>query len=208
MEELVFFPDGDDFLEDKIEHHVPDYGLYQNYVEEEILKGKTKKRFSDYLNYSIGFTTRGCFRKCSFCVNKKYHKAIKHSPIIEFIDQDRPYIYLWDDNFLAFSGWETILDELEATKKPFQFRQGLDIRLMNEKIAKRLANTRYKGDFIFAFDHIEDKDIIEKKLRLWKRFSTKTTKLYIMCAYDSQNEQDIINTFERIKILLKELKYL
>ena len=119
------------------------------------------------------------------------------------MDIERPYIYLWDDNFLGYQGWEEILDELEATKKPFQFRQGLDVRLMTDRIANRLSKTRYHGDFIFAFDHIKDRDLIESKLKLWRRYTAKTTKLYVLCAFDSQDEIDIVNTFERIRILMK-----
>jgi hypothetical protein len=108
-----------------------------------------------------------------------------------------------DDNFLAYKGWEEILDELEKTNKRFQFKQGLDIRLLNERSAKRLANTKYHGDFIFAFDYIKDRILIESKLKLWRRYVSKTTKLYVLCAYESQDVLDIINTFERIKILMK-----
>lgn len=198
-----FFEDGGENLPYEIEHHMPDYDLYKDYANAEINKGRNKKAVSDYLDYSIGFTTRGCFRKCSFCVNKKYDKAVIHSPVKEFFDPTRPYIYLWDDNFLAYGGWEKILDDLEATGKPFQFRQGLDLRLMTDKKAKRLSKTRYHGDFIFAFDHLEERDLIEEKLKLWKRYSIKTTKLYVLCAYNSQDERDISDTFERIKILMK-----
>lgn len=199
-----FFSDGGDSLDDNIEHHMPDYTLYDEYIQEQVdEKKKRGKYYDDYLKYSIGFATRGCFRKCEFCVNKKYNQAFKHSPILEFYDPNRPYIYLWDDNFLAYSGWEEILDELEEINKPFQFRQGLDIRLLDDKKAKRLAHSKYHGDFIFAFDHIEDKQLIIEKLKLWKRYASKTTKLYVLCAYDSQDEQDIINTFERIKILMQ-----
>jgi hypothetical protein len=197
-----FFEDGGKDLPIEIEHHMPDYTLYQEFVEGKIAEGHNRIRYSDYLDYSIGFTTRGCFRKCKFCVNKKYDRAFKHSPVSEFIDENKPYIYLWDDNFLAFNGWEEILDELEATKKPFQFRQGLDIRLLDDKKANRLSQTHYHGDFIFAFDHIEERGIIERKLKLWRRYSNKTTKLYLLCAYDSQDIEDIIHTFERIKILM------
>lgn len=198
-----FFEDGGENLPDEIEHHMPDYDLYKDYANAEIEKGRSRSAVSDYLDYSIGFTTRGCFRKCSFCVNKKYNKAFLHSPVREFYDPNRPYIYLWDDNFLAYSGWEAILDDLEATGRPFQFRQGLDIRLMNDRKAKRLSETRYHGDFIFAFDHLEERELIEKKLKLWRRYCSKTTKLYVLCAYNSQDEKDIENTFERIKILMK-----
>ena len=122
---------------------------------------------------------------------------------MEFLDIDRPYIYLWDDNFLSYKDWESILNELEKTNKPFQFRQGLDLRIMNERMAQRLSTTKYKGDFIFAFDHVEEKELIESKLKLWKKYSSKTTKLYVLCAFDSQDEIDITNTFERIKILMR-----
>lgn len=198
-----FFDDGGDNLPDVIEHHMPDYDLYKEYTNSVLEKGRNRNSISDYLDCSIGFTTRGCFRKCSFCVNKKYDKAVIHSPVNEFYDPTRPYIYLWDDNFLAFSGWESILDDLEAAGKPFQFRQGLDVRLMTDKKAKRLSNTKYHGDFIFAFDHLEERELIEEKLKLWKRYSIKTTKLYVLCAYNSQDENDIVDTFERIKILMK-----
>lgn len=197
-----FFEDGGQDLPPEIEHHMPDYTLYDDYVQHQIEAGYDPKRFSDYQDYSIGFTTRGCFRKCAFCVNKKYDRAVKHSPISEFYDSTRPFIYLWDDNFFAYSGWEEIFDELEGTGKPFQFRQGLDLRLMTDKKARRLSQSKYHGDIIFAFDHIEDRDLIERKLKIWKRYSNKTTKLYVLCAYDSQDIQDVINTFERIKILM------
>lgn len=198
-----FFEDGGKALPDEVEHHMPDYDLYKDYANKTIEEGRRRSSVADYLDYSIGFTTRGCFRKCEFCVNKKYNRAFKHSPLSEFYDPNKPYIYLWDDNFLAYHGWEEILDDLEATSKPFQFRQGLDLRLMTDNKAKRLSKTRYHGDFIFAFDHIEDKELIEEKLKLWKRYCSRTTKLYVLCAHKSQDEKDIEDTFERIKILMK-----
>lgn len=198
-----FFEDGGGNLPEEIEHHMPDYELYTKYVNLSIKNGKKRSAFSDYLDYSIGFTTRGCFRKCSFCVNKKYDQAFKHSPVSEFLDEKRPYIYLWDDNFLAFNNWEQVLSEIEATGKPFQFRQGLDVRLMTDRKAERLSETRYRGDFIFAFDHLEERELIEEKLKLWRKYCVKTTKLYVLCAFDSQDEKDIENAFERIHILMK-----
>lgn len=197
-----FFPDGGPNLPYEIEHHRPDYELYMSYVDRKIAAGRTRAWFADYLDYSIGFTTRGCFRKCSFCVNRKYNNVFRHAQVSEFLDENRPYIYLWDDNFLGYSKWEEILDELEATGKPFQFRQGLDIRLLTDKKAKRLSKVRYAGDFIFAFDHIEERREIERGLKYWRKYTIRGTRLYVLCAYDSQDEKDIENTFERIRILM------
>lgn len=198
-----FFPDGGPNLPDEIEHHKPYYDIYKKYIEKKIAEGKKRTYYQDYLDYSIGFTTRGCFRKCEFCVNKKYDHVFRHSPVSEFLDESRPYIYLWDDNILAYPHWEEVLDDIEATGKPFQFRQGIDIRLMTDKKAERFVNARYQGDFIFAFDHLEDKPVIIDKLQLWKRYSSKICKLYVIVAYKSQDAADIDDVFQRIHTLMK-----
>lgn len=197
-----FFEDGGENLPDEIEHHRPYYDLYKEYVEDEIKAGKKRSCYADYLEYSIGFTTRGCFRKCSFCVNKKYDHVFPHSPLQEFLDTKRPYIYLWDDNILAYPKWKEVVSTLEETGKPFQFRQGIDLRLMTDEKAKVFNKVRYKGDFIFAFDHLKDKELIEDKVQLWKRYSTKVCKMYVLSGYDSQDEKDIESVFKRIKSLM------
>ncbi|MDD4778980.1 MAG: hypothetical protein PHT02_00055 [Tissierellia bacterium] len=195
----------------EIEHHMPDYHLYDEWVNQMMNNGWKRKEFEYYLDYSIGYTTRGCFRQCSFCVNKKYKKVFLHSSIDEFLDESRPYICLLDDNVLGFGLWEKILDSLIATKKPFQFKQGMDLRIMTDKKANKLSKVKYYGDYIFAFDHIKDKELIEEKLELWRKYNkNKSTKLYVLCAYDESetyNEEfwlkDIEDTFKRIFILAK-----
>lgn len=186
----------------EIEHHMPDYNLYDKFIEKEVARGINPKRYSDYKDYSIGFATRGCFRKCSFCVNKKYDRVFRHAKITEFLDPKRKYIYLWDDNILGYNEWYEVFEELAETGKYFQFRQGMDIRLMTDEKAKVISQSKYKGDYIFAFDYLKDKELIEDKLKIWKKYSNKTTKLYLLCAYESQDVNDIIGVFKRIKILM------
>lgn len=185
---------------------MPDYTLYDEFIELSISKGKNPKHYKDYLHYSIGFLTRGCIRKCPFCVNKTINQVYNYSRLLDFVNPQRPYIYLWDDNFLASKDWKSLLLELQATNKPFQFRQGLDIRLVNEEKAEMLAKSKYHGDFIFAFDQIKDKELIIKKLEIWKRHTKKTTKLYLFCGYEISDDNslinDILHLFERIEILM------
>lgn len=200
----------------EIEHHMPDYDLYTDFVNAQVEHGKDRKNFKDYEKFSIGFTTRGCFRRCPFCVNKHYKEVVPWSPVEEFLDAERPYIYLWDDNFLGLGiatrkdderqgrtqPWELILDQLDATGKPFQFRQGLDMRLMTPYIAERFSHSHYHGDYIFAFDHIQDAQIIARNLDIWRTYNHKLTKFYVLCGFDSIDENDIANTLERIRILM------
>ena len=190
-------------LPDFMEHMKPDYILYHSWIGDMMRKGAKRKEFEYYLDYSIGFMTRGCFRKCEFCVNKKYDKVQLHSPIKEFLDEDKLYICLLDDNLFGYPKWKNIIEELVTTKKSFQFKQGLDLRLMTDDKAKTMSEVKYKGDYIFAFDDIMDRDLIEEKLTLWRKYNTKTTKLYVLVAYGSQGIGDIYSMFERIKILMK-----
>ncbi len=64
-----FFEDGGRDLDREIELGMPDYELYNEYVTSKIEAGREKSYYSDYQGCSIGFITRGGFRKCPFCVN-------------------------------------------------------------------------------------------------------------------------------------------
>jgi len=205
-----FYYDKAPFLISEIEHSKPDYNLYNEFVEREILNGVNKNKLKYYTDYSIGFYTRGCFRKCEFCVNKNYDRVSDHSKINEWYDSTKKKICLLDDNFFGYSDWKEKLIKLKELNVSFQFKQGLDIRLMTDEKAEILSKCKYDGDFIFAFDNIKDKEIISKKLELWREYTKKTTKLYVFCGFDRNGKydlefekQDFIDLFERIKILMK-----
>ena len=54
-----FFYDKAEPLPYEIEHHMPFYDLYNDFIEREIKKGISPNEFKEYKEYSIGFTTRG-----------------------------------------------------------------------------------------------------------------------------------------------------
>jgi hypothetical protein len=198
-----FYQNGGKDLPYEIEHHMPDYHVYDHFIEQDIIHGNKASYWKDYLDFSIGFATRGCFRKCEFCVNRKYDRCEFHSHIKEWLDPSRKKIYLWDDNIFAYSGWKTVFEELIEIGKPFQFRQGLDIRLLTDDKAKVLSTVKYYGDIIFAFDHLKDKALIEKKLKLWRNYTNKSTKLYVLAGFESQDELEVESVFERISVIIK-----
>lgn len=202
-------------LPEEVEHHMPDYTLYNEFIDK-VTNGdeeKKKSHWNDYLSYSIGFTTRGCIRHCGFCVNRLLNRVVEWSPVSEFLDESRKNIYLWDDNIMAAPPkvFQKVIEDLQKTGKRFQFRQGLDIRLMTDKKAELLSKVNYHGDYIFAFDHYRMDDSNERQqveqtikgLRVWRKYCNKSTKLYVLVAYDSQDETDIEGTFFRIKTLME-----
>lgn len=196
----------------EIEHSMPDYHLYDEFVTIALENGVKKKDLNYYTDYSIGFTTRGCIRGCSFCVNKNYKQCLKHSLVSEFLDKDRKYICLLDDNILSCKDWKKIFEELNATGKRFQFKQGMDERILTDEKCEVIFNSNWIGDYIFAFDNIKDKELVERKLQLIRKYTNKIPKFYCFCGYNHDcpdtyyNDfwvKDINELFERIEILMK-----
>ena len=196
---------------------MPYYHLYDEFIEKQIELGFKRDKYKDYLNYSIGFLTRQCFRHCPFCVNKLEDNVIPYSRLEWFHDKKRPHVYFWDDNFLAapYHVWRPALQYLIDNKISFQFRQGLDERLLaedehGEEMAAMLGQSRYHGDFIYAFDNWKDREIIERALRIWKRNCPKKgTKFYLFCGFMQKPDgfdkfyRDIWELFQRIRILMQ-----
>lgn len=207
-----FFYDKAPSLPDVIEHSMPDYHLYDDWVYSAIARGAKRSEFTYYLDYSIGYLTRGCFRGCSFCVNKNCEQAYEASPLCEFMDAERPKLCFLDDNFFSFSEWERLLNPVIDSGKRFQFKQGLDERLLNKNKIIKMSEWKYDNEMIFAFDNIDDKELIVSKLKLirktvpsWKR----ELKFYCFCGYDKSDKydesfwlKDIESLFERIHILV------
>lgn len=202
-------------LPNEIEHHMPDYLLYDEWIEAEVnrtkeLKGEAfnektfRAQFKEYTDYSIGFLTRGCFRKCEFCVNKKYSRVFKHSPLKEFYDESRPKICLLDDNFLGCAKWKETLQEVINTGKPFKFKQGLDERILNDEKCEMLFSAKYDGDYTFAFDNVNDYDLIHEQLKRIRKYTNSTSvKFYVLVGFESVDENDIENAFKRLELLMK-----
>ena len=205
-----FFYDKAPALPEAIEHQMPDYHLYDDWVSAQLATGKKLQEFSYYTDYSIGFLTRGCFRKCAFCVNQNYNQVQMHSPLLEFIDYNRKKICLLDDNFFGCPDWQRLLTELQKTGKPFQFKQGLDERLLTDEKCEALFGSRYDGDYIFAFDNIADAELIERKIQLARKYTNAVMKFYCFCGFDRNDSwgtdfwrQDVFELFMRIEILMQ-----
>lgn len=207
-----FFYDEAPPLPDEVEHGMPDYHLYDEWVSQKLSEGIKRKDLTYFTDWSIGFATRGCIRGCSFCVNKNYRQCLKHSSISEFLDPSRKYICLLDDNVFACKEWREVFGELQATGKRFQFKQGCDERLLNDEKCDVLFNkSKWIGDYIFAFDRIEDAPTIVKKLQLLRRHTKAIPKFYVFCGYNHENpgkydvafwKKDIEDLFKRISVLM------
>ena len=136
-------------------------------------------------NWSYGFITRGCIRNCYFCVVPKKEGKLsfyrRWQDIVKF-----KYTDFLDNNFLAYDKHKKILQELNDNNIHFKFNSGLDIRLADKENMKLLSQSKYIGEFIFAFDNKKEYKIINNKMAIVQEFIPNNwrTKFDIYCHPD------------------------
>ena len=184
--------------------------MMSGYLRSRERERESKSEFKWYTDYSIGFTTRGCFRKCPFCVNQRYDNVFKHSSLCEFYDPSRKKICLLDDNILGFKDWRAVFDELNSTGKKFQYRQGMDERLLTDEKCQVLFSSNYDSDYTFAFDNIADYDLIHRKLEMIRKYTDRRCRFYVLVGFDREDKynddfwvNDIFDCMIRCELLFK-----
>jgi radical SAM superfamily enzyme YgiQ (UPF0313 family) len=162
-------------LPEKIEHIMPDYSLYN-------------------LNYSLGFTTRGCIRNCKFCiVPEKEGNIREHAEVEEFLNPKSNVVVLLDNNFLALPSHIKKLQKYIKKGWRMDFNQGLDIRLINKENAGLLTKVKLERMIRFAWDNIKDESKIIKGLELVIKAGIRPRNItvYILIGFDTTFEEDL-----------------
>jgi hypothetical protein len=148
-------------LPDEIEAMKPDYTLYPNN------------------DASIGFSSRGCFRKCGFCIVDEKEGAFRRAQHPkEWYNPAFKKITFFDNNILTDKDWFMEVTEwCMAQKLEVQFNQGLDIRLMDIDIAKRLLEMPKHGMLNFAWDDLKYGKAVRKGIDMLKQVGFTKGKL-------------------------------
>lgn len=180
-------------LPDYIEEMTPDYTLYPD-----------NDRY-------LGFSSRGCIRSCPFCIVRRKEgkfRLLYDDPIkaLSSIMGNTKYkkIELMDNNILADKKWfMSLTDEIIKLNLKVDFNQGLDIRLMDADIAKRLTELKPINVFKFAFDNIGYKDHVVKGIDILKNAGLDVRHKCLFYVY-VDNDNCFDDAVNRCRIL-KEL---
>jgi len=165
-------------LPDEIEHICPDYEEFK-------------------MDYSVGFTSRGCIRNCEFCIVREKEGRMKEwADFDEFLRHDK--LILLDNNFLATPNWKNKLKYLIAKKIKVSFCQGLDIRLINDENAKLLSKVKwYNPKFkerrlYFAFDDPKLEKFVRRGVAILKRngIAPKYLMFFMLTNFNTTKEED------------------
>lgn len=167
-------------LSEEIEHIYPDYDLYPEYCKDT----------------AYGFLTRGCPRGCGFChvASKEGKCSYKVADLSEFW-RGQKNIVLNDPNMLACKEHLELLQQLADSKARVEFNQGIDIRLITDENLNMLKKIKLNNIHV-AYDRIQDRDVIEPRLRAFvEQTGYNKNKghmiCYIMVNFDTTLEQDI-----------------
>jgi hypothetical protein len=163
-----------------VEHIMPDYSLYPS------------------VDYSLGFTSRGCIRRCPWCIVPEKEGQIKPwSRIYEFWDRRHRKITLLDNNLLAAPNWQQTMEDLLAEGLEVDFNQGLDIRLVNEENVGYLKRVKTE-ELRFAFDDIAYESAVRRGIELLLASGINSRHLSFYFLVGFSNDDAVL---ERVNIL-------
>lgn len=167
-------------LPPEAEHIMPDYSLYPG------------------IDSSMGFTSRGCIRKCPWCIVPEKEGQIRPwSRIYEFWNRHHRKITLLDNNLLAASNWRQTMEDLLAEGLEVDFNQGLDIRLVNEENVGYLKTVKTEK-LRFAFDDIAYESAVRRgiELLLANGINSRHLSFYFLVGFSNDDA-----VLERVNIL-------
>ncbi len=169
-------------LPPEIESMFPDYSIYPE------------------CDYAIGYITRGCPNHCRWCVVPEKEGGIKsYRTWKQLIRPDSTKLVLMDNNILACEYGISQLESLIDSGYRIDLNQGMDARLVDERIAGILARLKWIKYIRFSCDTIPQIRAIENAVRLLEMHGVKPYRIFVYLLVTA----DIQNAVERVECLKK-----
>lgn len=180
-------------LPTEIEECNPDYSLYG-------------------IDYNIGFASRGCRKKCLFCVvPEKEGKIYSVSSIGKLLTNPKSTnLMLLDNDFFGNPQWEQISKELIESGIKVNISQGINIRSITDKQAICLSRINYR-DIHFnrksihvAWDNIKDENLVIHGLERLMSHGILASHItvYVLIGFNSTPDEDMyrVEKLRRLKV--------
>ena len=167
-------------LDDDVEAMRPDYSLYG-------------------IDYSMGFTSRGCGRNCGFCiVEEKEGPWSAVGDIYSFWDPSHRFIHIFDNNILMDKDhFMRIAEQCMLHDLHVKIEQGVDIRLVDDDICRVLASLRY-NKLRISFDSSTYEGLfVEKCHELIRYVAPGNIQCFVLAGYKS----DIRDAYYRFNLV-------
>lgn len=138
--------------------------------------------------FSIQFFSRGCIRRCPFClVHDKEGKIHPVEPVQ--LNPNGEWIEVLDNNFFANPDWKSAIDYLIKAGQKVNLH-GVDIRIMNEEQAYWLNKLRLRRNIHIAWD-LPALDLTDKLREVTRYIKPYKIMCYVLVGFNSTIEQDM-----------------
>ena len=149
------------------------------------LRQEVDQLFPDYTiypacDYAIGYITRGCPNNCRWCVVPSKEGEIKpYRSWRQLIRPDSKKLVLMDNNILASDFGIAQLESLVGSGYAIDLNQGMDARLVDERVAKILAGLKWIKYIRFSCDQQAQIEPIVHTAELLAKCGVKPYRLFI-----------------------------
>lgn len=169
-------------LPQEVDDMFPDYSIYPE------------------CDYAIGYITRGCPNKCRWCIVPKKEGSIKpYRTWEQLVRPDTDKLVLMDNNILACEYGIGQLESLIGSGYRIDLNQGMDARLVNERVAEIFSRLRWIKYIRFSCDQKPQIEPVCHTIELLERYGVKPYKIFIYLLVTP----DLKDASERVEALKK-----
>jgi hypothetical protein len=144
--------------------------------------------------------SRGCIRKCPFCVVHEKEGYIQPAEP-KTLNPKGEYISIMDNNFFANPNWREAIKKLQKWNQPVNFQSGIDVRLFNKEQGEALKGLKLFKQLHIAWDNPKE-DLIPQIKLLSEYIKPYKIMCYILIGYWSTPKEDLyrIESLRSLKI--------
>jgi len=187
-----------------------DYSLYSaemiaNRIRIIGTKQRRIQKATEIVNAGIGFTSRGCIRRCSFCIVPSSEGAFRQEQEIgDIINPCSNVIMLHDNNFTADPYCIDKLHEIRDRKLIVDINQGCDVRLMTDEIAQALSEVRHLRSLHYAWDLMAHESGVVRGIETLKKFVKAYRHMcFMLVGFDTTFEEDCYRFRKLLELNIK-----
>lgn len=170
-------------LPPEIDGMFPDYSIYPD------------------CDYAIGYITRGCPNKCPWCVVPQKEGEIKpYRHWRQLVRADSNKLVLMDNNILSCEYGIAELESLIGSGYAIDLNQGMDARLVNDRIASILARLKWIKYIRFSCDQKAQINAICNVVDLLNKYGIKPYRIFVYVLV-TKDIEDAAFRVERLREL-------
>lgn len=149
-------------------------------------------------DYAIGYLTRGCPNHCRWCVVPSKEGQIRpYRRWQEIVRQDTDKLILMDNNILACEYGIQQLDSLIGSGYQIDLNQGMDARLVTDRVADILSHLKWIRFIRFSCDQKAQIDPIKQTIEFLVYRGVRPYRIFIYLLVT----EDIEDASERVEAL-------